>query len=92
MNIPHNTRKALERYVTHGVLPGRFLQAVLRNEFVEAINYADPDNRTALVDIANHVVNVLPGNCWGSRETVSSWVHAHVQERDRKEAEPCATE
>ncbi len=81
--IPRETLETLERYVTHGIAPGDFLQAVLSNDLREAFGRADFYNASALKQIVRFCYNVLPGDCWGSRRQVSEWLQQH---QDRREA------
>lgn len=68
---------SLGRYVSHGILPGSFLQAVLANDLLDAIGRADDWSLAHLKDIAQHVYNRLPADCHGSRLAVAKWRDAH---------------
>lgn len=61
------------RYVTHGILPGSFLLAVLCNDLLGAIGAADEWSLAHLRDIVRHVANRLPARCCGSPEAVSKY-------------------
>jgi hypothetical protein len=78
--------EALEAYVTHGVPPGDFLQAVLCNDLVEACGRADHINIQKLPAFAAWLYNEAPIPCWGSAEKVAAWVEA--KERERAAAAP----
>lgn len=63
----------LQLYVEHGIKPGMFLQAVLANDFANAVTLADFHNRELLYEWAIFILNELPPQCWGSWETVRNW-------------------
>jgi len=47
-NVPEHMKDGLDRYVRLGIHPGGFLQAVLRNDFAEAMVRADAQNKQHL--------------------------------------------
>lgn len=71
---PDGVRESLERYIQHGVLPGSFLRAVLRNDLTESVGYADAYNCAALPHIAMWLYNEAPAMCWGSQVKVDAWI------------------
>jgi hypothetical protein len=72
--IPKETIGCIERYVSSGLDPGDFLQAVLSNDLMEACKRADENNLKAIVAIAQHVYSNVPMNCHGTREIVKLWI------------------
>lgn len=72
---------ALDRYITKGIPPGGFLQAVLRNDLHGAVNHADDFNLPNLPAHIAYLVNKCPGACWGSVSNVSEWLHMEPSER-----------
>jgi len=72
-NIPEHTRGALERYITHGILPGDFLLSVLKNDLMGAVARADHENSQCLRDIAAWVYMRAPGDSWGDRDTIRDY-------------------
>ena len=82
--IPDYCRDPLCDYLTKGKPPGRFLTAVLENDFVTAASCADDINAAALTAYARFLVNVAPPYVWGSKENVRRWIeradagHYHV--------------
>ena len=72
-NIPEHTKGALERYVNQRFFPGSFLTAVLTNNLIGAICYADRENEAALRDIVAFAYNRLPQECCGSEDKVYAW-------------------
>lgn len=71
--VPEHIHEGLVEWVRHGRPVGSFLQAVLENDFKDAVTGADITNRRRLYEIAIWVVNCCPGMCQGSRETVKEW-------------------
>lgn len=80
--IPDYMMPGLRRYIDDGILPGRFLQGVLRNDFREAVTMADATNRRNLRAYAIYLYNEAPGACHGSSEKVDAWVA--MKELDRR--------
>ena len=72
--IPDPIFRALMRYQDDGVMPGGFLQAVLRNDLQEAVFHADPESLAALLPICRYVHWEIPAVAHGSREAVDQWV------------------
>ena len=71
--IPLRMMDSIERYVQHGVKPGRFLSAVISNNLKDAVAYADDENMKNIPAYVNYFYNKAPGNCWGSPEKMKSW-------------------
>ena len=71
--IPDCMHDPIIRYVEDGVMPGRFLQRVLANDFSGAVVSADDQNIMVLRDYACLMFNDLPGDCWGSPQKVGAW-------------------
>ena len=75
--------EALDRWVRQGLPPGNFLQAVLRNDLLEAVNRADDEALLELRAIVRHLYNCCPGGCWGSPDNVKAWTaHQGIQGLD----------
>ena len=70
--IHPSTLDALERYVEHGIPPGDFLQAVLSNDLVDAVQRADANNQRALLALVQYVYNEVPSDCYGNREVIEA--------------------
>ncbi len=71
---PQSLRGGFQRYIEDGILPGSFLRAVLRNDFMSAVFQADDENVLRLREICLFVHNEIPNGCWGSPERVEAWV------------------
>lgn len=74
MPIPTNTKATLDRYFRDRCPPGRFTRAVLSNDLVGAVFLADSDNRAALIEIVDYVIENAPPGATGSRAAVSNWL------------------
>ena len=60
----------LERFIEHGLLPGNFLTALLSNDLLEALGFADLTNRACIYEWAMWIYNHWPAGAKGSREIV----------------------
>lgn len=75
-HIPERMIPGLVRYIEDGIMPGDFLQAVLRNDLKEACAMADDENQALIWDYAYVLYNYAPSDCWGSPERVQRWIEA----------------
>ena len=78
--LPEHMREGMQRYVEHGQRPGKFLNAVLENDLMAALGYADSRNLPRLYDFGSFLYNKVPTACYGSPEKVTAWI------KDRKKA------
>lgn len=78
--VPEHLRGGLERYVDHGVVPGEFLQAVIRNDLRGAVGRGDHASLDGLQAIVGWLHCEAPGGCWGSPEKFNAWVAAHAKQ------------
>jgi len=74
MTIPEHMMASLHRYIEKRIPPGGFLTAVLTNDLAEACGRADDDNLRILPAYIAYLYNEAPGGCWGSPESVKSWL------------------
>ena len=88
----HYMLSGMQRYVEHGIAPGDFLLAVLRNDLRTAVNCADSNNIEALVDWVVFCSNELPANIWGSPERVKAHIEACVLKRSEQLQGECDAE
>lgn len=79
--IPETTLIALRNYIDHGLRPGAFLEAVLRDDLYDTIDYADEQNLLALKDIVRAVNWATPGDGKGSAEAIEKWIEHKTAER-----------
>ena len=79
--LPECLREGTRRYITQGITPGGFLQAVISDELREAVCRADPDCLWHLREIVQWFYNEAPAPCYGSRETMQKWTAEFVKEK-----------
>lgn len=80
-------KESLDRYVQSGCPTGGFLEAVLKNDLMEAMGRADIDARYNLFDICVYVHNDMPAVSQGSPEKVDAWLAKHAEARAKAAAE-----
>lgn len=73
-SLPAHMQDGARRYIEHGIPPGHFLQAVLRNDFMEAFRRADDVNTECMRDWAVFLSSHAPIGCYGSPEHVADWI------------------
>jgi len=61
------------RYLTHGIMPGGFLTAVLENDLSKAVGKADATNIELLKEWVGFVYMYVPAIAWGSPRDVQNW-------------------
>ena len=71
--IPSRIMEGIGRYVEHGIPPGDFLQAVIRNDLAGAVARADHESLEVIREIVLYFANEVPPECQGSREALSAW-------------------
>ncbi|MHC5214211.1 MAG: hypothetical protein ACYSOO_06465 [Planctomycetota bacterium] len=71
--IPSRMRPAMNRYVELGIIPGRFLQAIICNDLKMTMGHADDENIHQVPAYVNFFYNHAPHNCWGSVELMKAW-------------------
>ena len=74
--LPEHTREGMRAYIETGRPVGSFLNAILKDDFVEAAWRADHINRVRLPDYAEFLETEAPADCWGSRAKVDAWIAA----------------
>lgn len=85
--IPRETIEGIHRYVEHGIQPGDFLKAVIRNDLKEAVGRADHNNLRVLKLICQLIHNYAPSDCHGSREKLIAWMRVGGTEGLRMQEE-----
>jgi len=80
--IPPRTLEALRKYIEHGVPTGGFLHSVLTDSLFGTVGKADDKNLAALGDIVMFIYNESPGDCWGSKATVTKWIETARRRSD----------
>lgn len=71
--LPESLRDGARLWIEHGVVPGGFLCAVIKNDLEESFALADAENGRLLCDIVRWWYNEAPGGCWGSVEEFKAW-------------------
>ena len=71
--LPAHLRGGMQRYLEEGMLPGQFLQAVLKNDLADAFARADVESMQAMVGIVAWLHMECPGTAWGSEEKIQAW-------------------
>jgi hypothetical protein len=71
--IPEFMRPGLARWMLHGAEPGRFLQAILRNDLVGAVRNGDEENADLLRDYVLFLHLSAPHGSWGSEPIYNAW-------------------
>ena len=71
--MKESTLQALTMHRDQGKPVGGFVTAVLENNLVQAICYADEDNLRDIVEITKWVYQEMPGGAWGSPSKVRGW-------------------
>lgn len=79
--LPERLQNGARLWIEHGVDPGDFLQAVIRNDLTEAFSRADCDNMYAMPEIVKWWYNEAPSPCWGSVAKHDAWKKMHEEER-----------
>jgi hypothetical protein len=82
-----DTIEGLTSFMVHGVPPGDFLRAVLKNDLMGAMGKADEQNRNDIFEICKFVYNEMPHTCHGSAEAVDEWIKTKAAERATLEKE-----
>ena len=71
--VPEHMVDALAYYVVAGLHPGDFLERVLANDLMGALDRADYINMRALPEYGKFLYAYAPRVCWGSGEVVQNW-------------------
>lgn len=83
--LPEGLREGARLWIEHGIEPGSFLTAVIRNDLKEACAMADDENRFRLFQIVSWWYNKAPELCWGSPNRFESWGKMHEECRAESE-------
>ena len=65
--------EGLARYFEYGILPGSFLQALLKNDLRGTCEQADDRNRHLVFEWVSWLYNYAPTGSWGSEENVARY-------------------
>lgn len=71
--LPEHIREGMKLWIEDGLLPGDFLQAVLRDKLIMSFATADHINTFYMKDIAAFMWTEAPADCWGSEARIQAW-------------------
>jgi len=71
--LPEHMRGGVVRYVLYGIIPGSFLQSVIKSDLFMALRTADSTNAYALHRYGTFFFNYAPAECFGSPEQMEAW-------------------
>jgi len=75
--VPSHLVNGMKLYIEHGIPPGDFLQAVLRNDLMESMGRADEESRNGLFNLCTFLYSHAPFDCHGSEAKYKAWVKNH---------------
>lgn len=84
LNVPFHNVDSIKYYITEGIAPGGFLQAVISNDLREAVGSADHMNIVALPNLVRFFYNYAPGVCWGSEEKFHEYLVSFTETSDHQ--------
>lgn len=82
MTIEERFRSSIDRWVSHGTMPGGFLRAVLRNDLRDAASRGDDASIANLPAIVAYLDEEVPWNCWGAPDRAEAWGEMTREERE----------
>jgi len=77
----------LRRWVVYRVPPGTFLQAILRNDLLDACLSVAPEHARFLTALVLYCHRELPAMAWGSAANVEAWAACTPEEHLARLAE-----
>lgn len=77
-DLPDYMVDGMWNYVVNHIPAGSFLMYLLQNDFINATMKADSNNLKCLGNYGSFFFNVLPADCFGSREKVQKWLEKGV--------------
>ncbi len=86
--IPEYMRDSVDCYVNQGVVPGRFLTAIICNNLHDAFSQADDVNFHNVPAYVNYFYNHTPAVCWGSKKKMLAWTKQHYERRKKDAGQP----
>lgn len=82
--LPVSVQDGMKRYIEHGIKPGGFLEAVLKNDLKGAVTKADDTNIKELTNIVLWIHWEIPSGSCGSELKVKSWMDSHKPVEERR--------
>jgi len=80
--------EGMKNYFEHHIKPGDFLTALLENDFLKALRYADPVNMSRLGDWAQWLTNEPGMMTYGSKEAVARWIAMRTYGSNNEDRQP----
>jgi hypothetical protein len=77
MRIPSRMHDSIVDYLEYGRPTGDFLEAILANNLMGAVRTADGQNAKIIPAYVAFLYIHVPGDAWGSPETVQKWRSVH---------------
>src|SRR5210317_1897853 len=71
--LPARMHGGIARYFMKGIVPGRFLSAVLCNDLINSFGAADDENRHIIWNYCSFLYNHAHAGSWGSPKAVEEW-------------------
>lgn len=72
--------ESLVAYRDHGCPVGNFLQAIIANDFAQAVGRADMENIECIPAYAAFLHNEMPSYAWGCKSAYDEWLESHQEE------------
>jgi hypothetical protein len=79
-HCPEHIRPNIARWVENGLPPGSFLEAVLKNDLLLAVAFADEINIRSLPAIVAYITRFVPPAAYGSFERYEEWMRMKNEE------------
>jgi hypothetical protein len=83
--LPEHRRAEMQLYLEQGVRPGRFLTAVLCNDYMDLCAQADRAERDFLSVYSFWLYSYAPQDSYGSKEKFNSWLEGRKRDETPKQ-------
>ena len=77
--IPERMMSGIRRYIDDRRRPGEFLQAVISNNLIDAVTFADEENLENLLAFVMYFYWKAPSGCHGSKEKMEAWINDTIR-------------
>ena len=71
---PEQMQHGLKMYLEHGIEPGSFLTAVLKNDLMRAMGQPDHIMQYRIFELCSWLYNYAPGGSYGSERNFQNWI------------------
>jgi hypothetical protein len=89
MTLTDQNLAPLHNWVDTGWLPAGFLQTVMANDLIGAVERADAENIHKIPAYIAWLYNQAPSDCWGSAKKIRAWHDkklAELREQEKSDA------